>query len=285
MPMKIDLHSHTRYSDGKLSVDELLMRAHTMMLDVLAITDHDSVAAIEPAIRWQTEQKRPMRIVPGVELSCAWHGFDIHILGFQINHQCPTFLARLEEQSQRRVDRAERICAKLEKAGIQGVLPEAMALAQLPDGAAGQITRAHIARALVNRGEVIDFDQAFKKYLGKGKKAHVKPDWISIEKGISWIKGAGGQAVLAHPGRYDLSAKWLRRLVSEFAAFGGQGLELSQGQLALQKWQFLAELAKEHKLMGSVGSDFHGPSRWCELGRNLRLPDNIQPLWHDWPIN
>src|SRR5690606_10967657 len=90
----------------------------------------------------------------------------------------------------------------------------------------GQVTRAHFARVLVNRGVVDTPEKAFKKYLGKGQRAHVKPIWISIEQAISWIHDAGGKAVLAHPGHYDLSAKWLRRLIVEFKQSGGDGMEV-----------------------------------------------------------
>lgn len=282
--MKIDLHSHTHFSDGKLSPTELVTRAHTMMLDVLAITDHDSVAGIDEALAFQATQKRPLCIIAGIELSCAWQGFDIHILGFQIEHTNPRLLERLAKQSRSRQLRAEQICDKLTKAGVPNVLDEAKALARVSVDNAGQLTRAHIAQALLNRGVVKDFDDAFRKYLGKGKRAHVKPDWVSIQTAVEWITEAGGQAVLAHPGRYDLSAKWLRRLVTEFKAAGGEGMELNQGQLATQKWALLTELAQEHQLKGASGSDFHTPTRWTELGRKLALPDKITPIWHDWSL-
>jgi predicted metal-dependent phosphoesterase TrpH len=275
--MKIDLHSHTYYSDGHLSPKELIDRAHNMQVDVLAITDHDTVAGIDEAYEYQAQQKRSMEIVAGVEISTSWHNFDIHILGLNVDYRDPDFLANLELQSQERDRRAQKMSDKLAKVGIENVLPDAKALA-----GEGQVTRAHFARVLVNRQVVKDFDGVFKKYLGKGKKAHVKPNWISIQQAIEWFHQAGGKAVLAHPGHYDLSTKWLRRLVAEFAQAGGDGMEVIHSHLSPERKKLLADMAQQHNLQASSGSDFHFPNRWTELGKNLSLPEQLVPIWHDW---
>jgi predicted metal-dependent phosphoesterase TrpH len=136
----------------------------------------------------------------------------------------------------------------------------------------------------VSRGEAKDFDAVFKKYLGKGKKAHVKPQWISMAEAVKWIQDAGGLAVLAHPGHYDLTTKWLRRLVTDFASGGGDGMEVTHSHLSREKKTLLAELAQEHKLRASAGSDFHYPNRWTELGKNLSLPSQLVPIWQDWKL-
>lgn len=277
--MKIDLHSHTYYSDGQLSPQELVDRAHNMQVDVLAITDHDSVQGLAEAKAHQASQKRPMHIVSGVELSTAWHNFDIHILGLNINEFDEQLLARLKQQSNEREERAQRIGEKLEKAGVTGILEQARRLARQ-----GQITRAHFARAMVSSGQVKDMDSAFKKYLGKGKRAHVKPKWISVTEAVQWIHDAGGRAVLAHPGHYDMTTKWLRRLLVEFKQAGGDAMEVVHAQVSLDKKRLLTELANENGLLGSAGSDFHMPNRWTELGKNLQFPFEIQSVWHDWPI-
>lgn len=275
--MKIDLHSHTLYSDGQLTPEELIDRAHNMQVDVLAITDHDTVDGIEEAITYQQQQTREMKIVAGVEISTSWHNFDIHILGLDVDCKDETFLQRLAEQSQRREDRALLIAEKLAKAGLDGIYQPAKELA-----GKGQITRAHFARVMVAKGLVKDMDSVFKKYLGKGKRAHVKPQWISIQEAIEWIHQAGGKAVLAHPGHYDMTAKWLRRLVAEFANAGGDGMEVVHSHLSPDRKKHLANLAQEYNLQGSAGSDFHFPNRWTELGRNLQLPEELLPIWHDW---
>lgn len=276
---KIDLHSHTHYSDGVLSPEELINRAHNMQVDVLAITDHDTVASIPEAIEYQSLQKRDLQIIPGVEISTSWHNFDIHILGLNVDYTDETLLSRLAQQSQRREERALQIEDKLCKAGVEGIYAEAKILA-----GKGQITRAHFARVMVRKGVVKDMDSVFRKYLGKGKKAHVKPQWVSISEAVQWIQDAGGKAVVAHPGHYDMTAKWLRRLLHEFATAGGNGMEVIHSHLSPERKKLLANFAQEYDLQASAGSDFHYPNRWTELGKNLQLPSELVPVWNDWQL-
>jgi len=278
--MKIDLHSHTHYSDGHLSPKELIDRAHNMQVNVLAITDHDTVDGIQEAMDYQSSQKRSMQILSGVEISTSWHNFDIHILGLNVDHNDQQFLARLEQQSKERDRRAQQMSDKLAKVGIDNVFEQAKTLA-----GKGQITRAHFARVLVERRVVKDFDAVFKKYLGKGKKAHVKPQWIDMAEAIMWIQDAGGKAVLAHPGHYDMTTKWLKRLVEEYADAGGDGMEVIHSHLTPERKKLLADIAAEHNLQASSGSDFHYPNRWTELGKNLSLPEQLVPIWHDWSLS
>ncbi|WP_250207606.1 PHP domain-containing protein [Alteromonas oceanisediminis] len=278
-PLKIDLHSHTRHSDGHLTPEEIVQRAHTMQVDVLAITDHDTVAGIAPALRYQQRQKRPLNLIAGIELSTRWHAFDIHIIGLNIDPTDSAFQSRLACQHETRRARAANIARKLGLCGFDEAAEQAIDSAQ-----GGQVTRSHFAKALVSAGIVKDNVQAFKQYLGKGKRAYVAAQWISIQEAITWIKEAGGQAVLAHPSHYDMATKWLRRLVSEFALAGGHGIELSYPNLTKEKQALLIEMARSAELMGSSGSDFHFPSRWTELGRRSTLPDDITPIWHDWNL-
>lgn len=275
--MKIDLHSHTKFSDGHLTPEELILRVHTMQVDALAVTDHDTVAGLEEAHATQSKQKRALTIIDGVEISTTWHSFDIHVVGLNVDRHCPTFLERLQGQSQTREARAEKIADKLEKCGFEGVLTRAKALAGV-----GQVTRAHFARVLVNNYGVPSMDAAFKKYLGKGKRAAVKAEWPSIETAIEWIHDAGGQAVLAHPAHYDMTAKWLRRLVALFEQAGGDAIETAFPGINKTKQELINELAQTHQLLASAGSDFHFPSRWTELGKNLGIISKLTPVWHNW---
>ncbi|RDV24324.1 PHP domain-containing protein [Alteromonas aestuariivivens] len=276
---KIDLHSHTRFSDGQLTPSELVLRAHTMQVDVLAITDHDTVAGLDEAHACQAGQKRPMQIIDGVEISTRWHGFDIHIVGLNVDRKAPCLTEKLAQQTKTRNERAAKIGEKLAKCGFEGVLEKARSLAGV-----GQVTRAHFARALVSDYGVANMDAAFKKYLGKGKRASVSAEWPSIEQAIGWIQQAGGQAVLAHPAHYDMTTKWLRRLVAEYASAGGDGIEAVFPGLNPDKQKIIAGLAVEYGLLASAGSDFHFPSRWTELGRNLNLDPALTPIWHNWPL-
>jgi predicted metal-dependent phosphoesterase TrpH len=277
--LKIDLHSHTVFSDGRLTPTELVMRAHNMQVDVLAITDHDTIAGLQEAHNAQLQYKRDMKIINGVELSTAWHGFDIHIVGLNIDVTSPDLLAGLESQRHVRDVRAEMIATKLEKCGFLGILDKAKKIAS-----PGQITRAHFARVMVESYSVANAETAFRKYLGKGKRAAVKADWPVMEKAIEWIHKAGGQAILAHPIHYDMTTKWLRRLVENFSDAQGDAMEMAFPGLGPDKASLLEEMALQYNLLASAGSDFHFPGRWTELGRCAALNGNLTPIWHDWSL-
>lgn len=276
--MKIDLHSHTYYSDGQLSPAELVTRAQQMQVDVLAITDHDTLNGLAEAHQTCAQLNHPLSIIDGVEISTGWHNFDIHIVGLNVATDSPSLQAFLAEQEARRADRAGLIAAKLEQCGFAGVLDKARSLA-----GPGQLTRAHFARVLVNDFGVASMDTAFKKYLGKGKRAAVKAQWPTMAEAIDAIQAAHGQAVLAHPAHYDMTAKWLRRLVDEFTQAGGDGIEIAAPAAGQQKSTLINELAAEHQLKASSGSDFHFPSRWRELGKNPTPAAALTPIWQGWP--
>lgn len=256
-----------------------MLRAHTMQVDVLAITDHDTVAGLHQAHSTQAKQKRAMTIIDGVEISTAWHGFDIHVVGLNIQCEHPSLEQFLAEQTSIRRERALKIGDKLMKCGFVGIIDKAFCLA-----GEGQVTRAHFARVLVNEYGVGSMDNAFKKYLGKGKRAMVKAVWPGMAAAIETIHEAGGQAVLAHPAHYDMTAKWLRRLVAEFTALGGDAIETAFPGINPDKQALINELAVAHQLKASAGSDFHFPSRWTELGKNLGIASSLTPIWHDWAV-
>ncbi len=278
--MKIDLHSHTNHSDGLLSVEALLTRALSVKLDVLAITDHDTVSALPEAQRWLTDNQAPLTLIPGVEISTAWHEFEIHIVGLNINADCPVLLQQLASQQQRRLARAEEMARRLAKANIPGALEAVLAMT---DG--GAITRTHFARFLVDSGKAASLGHVFKKYLGRGKTGYVPNNWVAMADAIKWIQAAGGQAVLAHPLKYKLNGKYLKRLVSDFAQAGGDAAEVISPQQTLVQRRELWALCQQHNLTASVGSDFHQPTTWNELGKHLYLPDDITPIWAKWPLN
>ncbi|MBY5922204.1 RNase RNM [Ferrimonas balearica] len=270
--MKIDLHCHTTASDGTLSPSELVKRAALQQVAILAITDHDTTAGLLEA--QPVAEQEGVRLIEGVEISTRWHGFEIHIvgLGFDVTH--PAMTALLTQQQASRESRAIAIGEKLAKRRIEGAYEAARTKAG--DGIVG---RGHFARVLVERGIVRQPQAAFDKYLGKGQSAYVATQWCSIEEAISVIHQAGGVSVLAHPGKYSLSNKWLRKLLGEFKAAGGMAMEALGCQQSPDQRRFLLSLAEEHELLISAGSDFHQPGRWIELGRGLQRPE--QPgVWH-----
>lgn len=277
--MKIDLHSHTNHSDGVLSVAELLSRALEFKLDVLAITDHDTVSAIGEAERWLLAENAPLTLIKGVELSTAWAEFEIHIVGLNIDANCPQLLSRLASQQQRRLARAEEISRRLAKANIPGALE-----AVLAETGEGAITRTHFARFLVKTGRAATMNTVFKKYLARGKTGYVPNNWVAMAEAIQWIHDAGGQAVLAHPLKYKLNGKYLKRLVNDFAQAGGDAIEIISPQQTVVQRRELWALCLQHGLTASVGSDFHQPTTWNELGKHLYLPEDVTPIWANWAL-
>uniref|UniRef100_UPI00384C11B1 RNase RNM n=1 Tax=Mangrovibacter yixingensis TaxID=1529639 RepID=UPI00384C11B1 len=272
-----DLHSHTTASDGLLTPDALVLRASEMRVGTLAITDHDTINGIAAARKAIDKASLDLQLVAGVEISTVWENHEIHIVGLGIDTRSPELTAFLAEQSARRNLRAEMIAERLEKNHISGALAGARRLAG--DGA---VTRGHFARFLVESGVARTHNDVFKKYLARGKTGYVPPQWCTIEQAIDVIHHSGGQAVLAHPGRYRLSMKWLKRLLAQFSAAGGDGMEVAQCQQAPQERKQLADLAIQFDLLASQGSDFHQPCAWIELGRKLWLPAGVTPIWAGW---
>ena len=281
--MKIDLHCHSTASDGSLTPRELIQRAHNLHVNILSLTDHDTLAGIEPAQQALREISggTPLILVKGIEISCRWQNFEIHILGWHFNSDDAGLHDLVSQQGTARRQRTARI---LEKLVHHGVAPEHLASVHakqaLPDEL---VTRKHIAEALVTHKYVNTLDEAFKRYIGKGQCAYTSPQWCSIEAAVQAVKAAGGVTAVAHPLAYDMSTKWLKRLLTDFVAAGGDALEVSSGQQTPQQRQTLALLANQFNLAASAGSDFHNPGRWRELGHNIALPEGSQPVWHDWP--
>ncbi|BAE74678.1 Error-prone DNA polymerase [Sodalis glossinidius str. 'morsitans'] len=271
-----DLHSHTTSSDGLLKPRELVVRAHGMGVDVLAITDHDTVEGIAPAEEAIAALNLQLNLVAGVEISTLWKHHEIHIVGLNVAPRHSALTTLLASQRLQRLARA--IAEQLVKAGIHDAWHGARQLAQ-----DDLVTRGHFARYLVSLGVTTNVANVFKKYLSRGKTGYVPPQWCIIEDAIEVIHLAGGQAVVAHPGRYHLSAKWLKRLLTHFTA-GGDAMEVARCQQSPQERSQLAAYARDYRLLASQGSDFHQPCAWIELGRKLWLPGGIEPVWRDWPV-
>ncbi|EPE8159403.1 RNase RNM [Escherichia coli] len=272
-----DLHSHTTASDGCLTPEALVHRAVEMRVGTLAITDHDTTAAIAPAREEISRSGLALNLIPGVEISTVWENHEIHIVGLNIDITHPLMCEFLAQQTERRNQRAQLIAERLEKAQIPGALEGAQRLAQ-----GGAVTRGHFARFLVECGKASSMADVFKKYLARGKTGYVPPQWSTIEQAIDVIHHSGGKAVLAHPGRYNLSAKWLKRLVAHFAEHHGDAMEVAQCQQSPNERTQLATLARQHHLWASQGSDFHQPCPWIELGRKLWLPAGVEGVWQLW---
>ena len=275
--MIYDLHSHTTASDGRLAPEALVHRAGEMRVGTLAITDHDTVDGIPAAQAEIARAGLALNLITGVEISTVWENHEIHIVGLNIDIHHPALTAFLDQQKERRNLRGQLIGERLEKANIPGAWEAALKLA---DG--GAVTRGHFARFLVEQGKANNFGDVFKKYLARGKTGYVPPQWCTIKEAIDVIHHSGGVAVMAHPGRYNLSAKWLKRLLAHFSEQGGDAMEVAQCQQAPHERAQLATYAREYSLLASQGSDFHQPCPWIELGRKLWLPAGVEGVWQCW---
>lgn len=275
-PLHYDLHSHSTASDGTLHPAELVQRAHAQGVDVLALTDHDVTSGLAEA----AAAARPLglRLIPGVEISITWNGATIHIVGLNIDPQHAGLQAGLESLRAKRAGRGEEIARRLAKHGIHGALEGARTYASGPI-----LGRTHFARFLVEQGHAKDIRQVFKKFLVHNKPGHVPGEWASLEDAVGWIRAAGGQAVIAHPARYRISASRLRQFIGEFKECGGEALEVVSGSHSAGDVQGMTQYAKRYELLASRGSDYHGPEQpWVELGRLASLPDACTPVWTAW---
>jgi predicted metal-dependent phosphoesterase TrpH len=274
---RVDLHCHTRASDGSLTPAQLCERAVELRIDLLAITDHDTAAGYREARDFLAANPLPLQLLPAAEFSCVWRNINVHIVGLGIDidsgaaHEAFAFLA------QARLQRAQLIGERLDKLRMPGTCAGALVLA-----GESQVGRPHFARYMVERGYVASVNAAFDKYLGAGKPGDIKAVWPSLEQAVGWINAAGGVAVLAHPLKYRLTGTRLRLLVSEFKAVGGGALEVVTGRQQAD-WAFLAQLSRQHTLEASQGSDFHGPGLgWGELGAIAPMPAGCSPVWERW---
>lgn len=272
-----DLHTHSTASDGTLTPTELIARAGAAGVRVLALTDHDNTDGLAEAARAADAQG--LILIPGVEISVTWNTLTVHVVGLRLDPagaELQTGLARLMEF---RAWRAEEIGRRLAKHGIDDAYAGARALAQ------GRLVgRTHFARFLVGQRRAADTSEVFRHFLTRGKPGHVPGDWASLEEALGWIRGAGGEAVIAHPARYGLTRSRMQRLLGEFRELGGVGVEVVTGSHSRDEAFTFARHAREQRLRASAGSDYHGPENpWLELGRLPPLPEGCMPLWRDWP--
>ena len=274
--MKADLHCHSLASDGALTPAEVVARAHANGVQMLALTDHDTLRGLSQAESEAASLN--LELVSGIELSSQWSGVGIHIVGLAVDTKNAQLLHAVGKQEVARETRAREIGRRLGKKGFEAAYEGAKRIA-----GESQIGRPHFARFLVEQGYVLDQETAFNKYLGAGKIGDVKSQWPSINEIVSWIHTAGGYAVLAHPDKYKLTRMKLRRLLTDFKAAGGDALEVVSGQQNRDITSYYTRLCEEFEFYASCGSDFHHPSNaWCDLGKFQDLPKTCKPVWELW---
>jgi predicted metal-dependent phosphoesterase TrpH len=279
MRTRYDLHCHSTASDGTLAPSELVQKAIAAGVDVLALTDHDTLDGVGEAARAAASEN--LTLIPGVEISASWNGLTLHVLGLNVNPANRKLLDGLQGLQTFRAWRAEEIGRRLEKKGIPGAREGAERYRK------GRIlSRTHFAQYLVEGGHAASVRDVFRRFLVQGKPGYVSGQWAVLEQVVGWIREAGGLAVIAHPARYRLTRSKLKRLLGEFCELGGAGLEVVSGSHSRDETLHMAAVSREHGLLASCGSDYHGPENpWVDLGRLRPLPDRCTPVWHaeSWP--
>jgi len=274
---RYDLHSHSTYSDGLLPPAAVVQRAAARGVDFYALTDHDDTGGLAEAAAAARETS--LTFVPGAELSVSWETQTIHIIALQIDAANRVLDEGLASIRSGRDARAHRISDALAAAGIPGAYEGARRFVT----SERLISRSHFARFLVEAGYAKETKDVFKKYLVQGKPGYVAHAWATLPDAVDWIHAAGGQAVVAHPGRYRVTATGMRRLLGEFRDAGGDGIEVLSPSHTPAQFAEYATYARTFGFLASMGSDYHGPGEgWIDLGDLPPLPAGVTPVWSKW---
>lgn len=271
------MHNHSTRSDGLLSPTQLIELAARTGADAIALTDHDTVEGLAEAD--EAARRAGIGFIPGVEISVSWGETTLHIVGLQVDAASSVLREGLESIRDGRVGRGQRIAQALDRLGFPGAFDAALHLAQDER----LLSRTHFARHLAERGAVRNTQQAFDKYLAKGRPAYVAHRWAPLPDAVRWIRASGGTAVLAHPGRYDLKPMMRHELLEQFRALGGEAIEVVTGSHRPEEYSLWQREALQFGFMASRGADYHGPGESpCEPGRLPSLHASLKPVWSKW---
>lgn len=277
--LNVDLHCHSTVSDGSLAPAAVAARAKAGGVDVWALTDHDEIGGIAQAR--EAAHALGLRYVTGVEISVTWASHTIHIVGLNFDETNEDLIKGLESTRSGRERRAYEMADQLAAVGIPNAFEGALKYVGNPD----LISRTHFARHIVEKGICRDIHEVFSRFLTEGKPGYVPHRWATLQDAVKWIRGAGGIAVVAHPGRYDLTETEQDIFLAEFKRAGGTGVEVVTGSHTVEEFGIYARVARAHGLLASRGSDFHAPGEsQTELGSLPPLPPSLTPVWHDWRI-
>jgi len=269
-----DLHCHSTVSDGTLTPEELAARASANGVELWALTDHDEIGGQHRAAA--AAKAHGMHYLTGTEISVTFVGQTVHIVGLGFDADDANLREGLRRTRGGREERAMEMSEGLAKVGIKNAYQGALKFVGNPE----LISRTHFARFLVESGVCKETNEVFRKYLTEGKPGFVPHRWASLKDAVSWINGAGGMAVIAHPARYKFTPNEEFALFTEFKAHGGQGVEVVTGSHTVAEYATYADTAREFGLAASRGSDFHSPDEsHTELGTLPFLPANLTPVW------
>lgn len=275
--MNADLHCHSTVSDGQLAPADVARRAHAGGVTLWALTDHDEVGGQAEARR--AAEELGMDYLSGVEISVTWAARTVHIVGLHVDPTCQTLIDGLARTRNGRAARAEAIGELLDTLGIPNAYEGALKYVSNPD----LISRTHFARFMVESGYAESTQDVFTRYLGDGKPGYIAHCWSKLADAVRWIQVAGGEAVIAHPGRYDYTPLEFDALFGEFIDLGGKAIEVVTGSHTPDQYREYADVARRFGFEASRGSDFHaaGEGR-VELGSLPPLPSDLKPVWERW---
>ena len=245
---RVDLHIHSTASDGKLEPADVVRGAAEKGLAYIALADHDTVSGIAPA-QEAAKSFPKLKVIPGVEISTDTPDGEVHILGYFIDYNDPEFKAALERFRNSRLVRARGMVAKLDKLGIHIDWQRVEEIA-----GTSSIGRPHIAQAMLEKGYIASFKEAFTNYIGRDGPAYVEREKMTPAEAVAIIVKAGGLAVLAHP----FTAGEPEALITELKPAGLAGIEAYYDNYSAEAIDQLVELAKKHDLIATGGSDYHG---------------------------
>ena len=265
---RIDLHVHTNVSDGTTSPAETVRLAKEAGLAAIAVTDHDTYLAYAQAAL--AGMDCGIEVVPGIEISTKY-GVSVHILGYYIDSSSKAMRSVLDWVVDDRNTRNRKMCELLQADGID------ITYEQMQERFGRVIGRPHFAELLVSMGYASSINDAFDKYVEKGRKYYVARNILPIEKAVGLIAEAGGVPVLAHPFQYKKSDSELRELIEHCMPYGLAGMECRYSGYDAEKVAYLEALAKEYGLVKTGGSDYHGEhkkhiSLGTGIGGNLEVP-------------
>ncbi len=254
---KVDLHTHTTASDGRLEPARLVELASKIGLRAIAITDHDTVAGLSEGV--EAGKRYGVEIIPGIELSTEDDGNDIHMLGYFIDFTDRDFIEMLRYFQKIRFERAKKIISKLKELGVEISIDEVVKIS----GNAASIGRPHIAQAILNRGYVSDIQEAFDKYIGAEAPAYVPKYKLPTIEGTRFIYKAGGVPVIAHPG-LSTTPDYVEFLARNKHI---RGIEVWHPEHTAEQVAIYYRIAERFKLVKTGGSDFHGIPGKAKLGQ------------------
>lgn len=276
MEIKADLHIHTKASDGEYSPHDVVSMAKAVHLEAIGITDHDTISGLEDAL--SAGEQNGILVIPGVEISATFDHGTLHILGYfpELPHGLEQGLEKVQGARQ---DRNPKIIKKLNKLGFDITMEDVKQVA-----GQGQTGRPHIGKVLIKKGYVASMDEAFDKFLAKGKVAYVEKEKLSLDNAISLIKRHKGISVLAHPFTLELDNTELRSFVRHLKDLGLLGIEVFYPEHSKDQIKFYRALAQEFGLVITGGTDFHGPSRDTtfigDVGVDMKTISHFFDMWN-----